>query len=375
MRIFKQRFIERGAGSGEQVAATGYRLSALIFSCCLLLFCGCGQKKADRGWSDSIAVEALVVSAGDNAGQRDYVGVIGSEVEVDMSFILGGTLTKVAVSNGQKVRKGQVLAEVDGTTVSSLHNTALATLRQAEDAYNRLKNVHSEGGISDVRWIQMETDLEKARQAEVAARKRVEDCVIKAPFDGVVSCRNHHVGEEMRPMEPFARVLDLRRLRVGFSVPEQEVGLLPMGSTATATIPALDDRELTLKINDKSLIANPMGHTYRVYATIVSGDAEGTVLGVHGGTPLLPDMVAKVHVTLDAKAGIVVPSECVSVMPEGTVVWVVSGGKAYHRAITVGDFVRNGVVVESGLAGGDTVVTLGQQKLYNGARVKLKIVK
>ena len=39
-----------------------------------------------------------------------------------MSFILGGTLTKVAVSNGEKVRKGQVLAEVDGTTVSSLHN-------------------------------------------------------------------------------------------------------------------------------------------------------------------------------------------------------------------------------------------------------------
>ncbi len=64
----------------------------------------------------------------------------------------------------------------------------------------------------------METDLEKARQAEVAARKRMEDCVIRAPFDGVVSCRNHHVGEEMRPMEPFARVLDLRRLRVGFSV-------------------------------------------------------------------------------------------------------------------------------------------------------------
>ena len=91
-------------------------------------------------------------------------------------------------------------------------------MRQAEDAYNRLKKVHSEGGISDVRWIEMETDLEKARQAEVAARKRVEDCVIRAPFDGVVSCRNHHVGEEMRPMEPFARVLDLRRLRVGFSV-------------------------------------------------------------------------------------------------------------------------------------------------------------
>ncbi len=227
-----------------------------------------------------------------------------------------------------------------------------------------MKNVHAEGGISDVRWIQMETDREKARQAEVAARKRVEESTLKAPFDGVVSCRNHHVGEEMKPLEPFGRILDFHRLRVGFSVPEQEVGLLPVGTTATVTIPALDDRELSLRINDKSLIANPLGHTYKIYGTIVSNNTEG----------LLPDMVAKVHVRIDAKEGIVVPSECVSVMPEGTVVWVVSGGKAHHRLITVGDFIRNGVVVESGLSSGDTVVSLGQQKLYNGAKVKVRVI-
>ena len=180
--------------------------------------------------------------------------------------------SRVNVSNGQNVCKGQVLAECDATTASSLHNTALATLRQAEDAYNRMKNVHSEGGISDVRWIQMETDLEKARQAEVAARKRLEDCIITAPFDGVISCKNHHVGEEMKPLEVFARIIDMSRLRVGFSVPEHEIGLLPVGTTATAIIPALDDRELTLRINDKSLIANPLGHTYKVFATIVSGE-------------------------------------------------------------------------------------------------------
>lgn len=327
----------------------------------MLASCGGGDKNRN-GWSDTIVVDALVVSNGNDAGQRDYVGVIGSEVEVDMGFTLGGTLTKVAVTNGQKVRRGQVLAEVDATTANSLHNTALATLRQAEDAYSRMKNVHAEGGISDVRWMQMETDLEKARQTEVAARKRVQECVLKAPFDGVVSCKNHHVGEEMRPIEPFARVLDLRRLRVAFSVPEHEVSILPVGSEATVTIPALDDRELTLRINDKSLIANPLGHTYKVFASIVSGNTEG----------VLPDMVAKVHVTLGAKAGIVVPSECVSVMPEGTVVWVVNEGKAYHRAITVSDFVRNGVVVEAGLNDGDTVVTLGQQKLYNGAKVRVR---
>ena len=324
---------------------------------------GCnGGDKGNSGWSDTIVVEAMVVSDGNNTGEREYVGEIGSEVEVDLGFALGGKLTKVTVKNGDRVRKGQLLAEIDATTVTSLHNTAMATLRQAEDAYERMKGVHAEGGISDVRWVQMETDLEKARQAEVAARKRVEESTLRAPIDGVVSCRNHHVGEEMKPVEIFARVLDMKRMRVRFSVPEHEVGMLPVGSEARMTIPALDNRELTLRISDKSLVANPLGHTYGVYATVVGGDMEG----------LLPDMVAKVKVALKAKMGIVVPSECVSVMPEGTVVWIVKDGKACHRTVEVSDFMHNGVVVDSGLESGDTVVTLGQQKLYNGAKVRVK---
>ena len=139
--------------------------------CCVPLLCCCnsGNKNAD-GWSDTLGVEVMVVAADDNTNQRDFVGEIGSETELDLGFPLGGTLTKVAVQNGQRVKKGQLLAEVDATTARSLHNTALATLRQAEDAYERMKNVHKEGAISDVRWVQMETDLEKARQSVVAAR-------------------------------------------------------------------------------------------------------------------------------------------------------------------------------------------------------------
>lgn len=328
---------------------------------------GCGGRKQDTGWSDSVAVRVAVVAGGENMHQREYVGSIGSEVEMDVYFPLGGRLTKVAVHNGQRVKKGQVLAEVDATTARSLWGSARAALRQAEDAYGRMQRVHEEGGISDVRWVQMETDLEKARQAETAARQRVEDCVLRAPFDGVVSFGMHHAGEELKPVEPFARVIDLSRLRVAFSVPEHEVGLLTMGTTAKAVVPALDDKEFALRVTDKSLVANPLGHTYKVYATIVSqGNADVNKSG------LLPDMVAKVEVDIDTKAGIVVPAECVQVMPEGTIVWVVEGGKAYHRVVTVGDFIRNGVMVEAGLNAGDSVIVSGQQKLYTGAKVKIE---
>lgn len=336
----------------------------LILLCTATLLSSCGEKnKVSTGWSDSILVETIVVGDGNTPTERNYVGDIGSEREVSLSFPLGGTLTKVAVKNGDRVVKGQLLAEVDATNASSLHATALATLRQAEDAYRRLEAVHREGGLSEVKWVEMETNLEKARQTEVSARKHLEDCSLRAPFGGVVSCGTPLVGQEMHPGEVFARVLDMGRLRVQFSVPEQEISLIRVGDTASAVVPALGNGRLSLRVSDKSLSANPLGHTYKVYASIVSGNAK----------QLLPDMVAKVNVRLNAMGGIVVPSDCVQTMPEGTVVWVVKEGKAEHRLIMVGDFVCNGVVVKEGLTAGDTVVTSGYQKLYTGAKVKFSV--
>lgn len=339
--------------------------SLIVCMSVALLLCACkGKDKVPSGWSDSILVETLVVGDGSAPTERNYVGDIGSEHEVTLSFPMGGTLTRVAVKNGDHVSKGQLLAEVDATTATSLHATALATLHQAEDAYRRLEAVHREGGISEVKWVEMETNLEKARQAEVSARKHMQDCSIRAPFSGVVSCSTRQVGQEMRPGETFARVLDMKRLWVQFSVPEQEISLIKVGDAATAVVPAMGDGQLTLRVSDKSISANPLGHTYKVFASIVGGNAHN----------LLPEMVAKVHVKLNTLGGIVLPSDCLQTMPEGTVVWVVKNGKAEHRCIKVGEFVRNGVVVKDGLLAGDTVVTAGQQKLYTGAKVKVATI-
>lgn len=334
---------------------------AFVCLCATALLYGC-KDKTPTGWSDSTPVEIIVVDDGSTPTERNYVGDVGSEKELSLTFPLGGTLTKAAVKNGEYVTKGQLIAEVDATTAKSLHATALATLRQAEDAYRRLEAVHREGGISEVKWVEMETNLEKARQAEVTARKHKEDCSIRAPFSGVVSCGSHSVGQEMKPGETYCRILDMNRLQIQFSVPEQEISLINIGDTATAVVPSMGDGEITLCIKDKSLSANPLGHTYKVFAKMISGNTK----------KLLPDMVAKVHAKLNALGGIVVPADCVQTMPEGIIVWVLKDGKAQHRSVTVGDFVHNGVIVKEGLAAGDTVVTVGYQKLYTGAKVTVK---
>ena len=331
----------------------------LITALSALLLIGCGNKKAQKQTFDPIIpVEISVIEQSNDNNLRNYVGTTKSEMELPVSFPLGGKLTGIYVKNGQHVKKGTVIARVDATSAKSIHDAALATLNQAEDGYNRLKQVHDEGGIPDVRWVQMETDLEKARQTEITARKHLNECTLIAPQEGFISMDKHTTGENMLPTTPFCRIIDMNKMIVEFSVPEKEIGIIQIGDKAEASFPGLNNLTKTLEIIDKSFVSNPMGHTYTIKAKVPVEDKK-----------ILPGMVAKIKLSLSEASGIVVPSSCVLTMPEGADVWTVKNGKAYRRNIKVGGFVKNGVVVESGLESGDTIITVGYQKLYNGAKV------
>ena len=334
----------------------------LLVSLSIILLIGCGEKSdGNKQYDPVIPVEISVVQFTDGNNFRNYVGTIKSEVKIALSFQLGGILTDIYVHNGQRIKKGDIIAKVDETTAKSLHDAALASLKQAEDGYERLKQVHDEGGISDVRWVQMETDLEKARQAEISTRKHLEDCTIFAPQDGIVSMGTRVKGEYMRPSEALCHIIDMDQLIVEFSVPEKEVGLINVGDIAYADIQALGDIEKSMVISDKSIVSNPFGHTYTMKAQIDLDSLDA-----------LPGMVAKVRLNSTAHSGIIVPASCVQTVSNGLAVWALKNGKSYRRIIEVSDFVKNGVLVSKGLESGDTIVTVGYQKLYNGARVSFK---
>lgn len=327
----------------------------------VILLAGCGSRnKSNQVFNATIPVEIEVVGNTEGNNYRNYVGTVQSEMKISLSFPLGGVLTSVYVQNGQQVRKGTIIAKVDDTGAKSLHDVALATLKQAEDGYRRMKMVYDEGGISEVRWVQMETDLEKARQTELSARKHLEECTLYAPQDGYISMGDHVIGEQIGPAMSFCQLVDMNRLIVEFSAPEKEIGLINIGQQAIATIPALNNVEKTITINDKAILSNPMGHSYTVKARLSPEERD-----------LLPGMVTKVRLTLQSSEykGIVVPSSCVRTMMDGVAVWVVRNKRVYRQPITVIEYVKNGVLVGEGLNYGDTIVTAGYQKLFNGAEV------
>ncbi len=152
-------------------------------------------------------------------------------------------------------------------------------------------------------------------------------------------------------------LLDMRGFTVVIPVPENEVAELHTGDTARLTIPSLQVDTLRACITQINVQANALTHTYPVEALVVNPPAN-----------MLPGMVGTLRIDRQVSSAVIIPQQCVMMLPEGAAVWVVNQyGRAERRLITLGDYQADGVQVLSGLNPGDKVVVKGYQKLYHDA--------
>ena len=283
---------------------------------------------------------------------------------------------------GERVQKGEVLLRVDSASAVDAREAARATLRQAEDAYRRVTEVHGAGGVTEQQLIEVETKLAQARSMAAMAERRVENCVLRSPSDGVVGEVHVAEGQLASPAMPAVTLYIIARLYVTFSVPESEVAEIAVGDMGSMEVPAIEQgaklvptcREsqtcpdlsgeqgpstsFPVRVVEKGMKANALSHAYPVRAEVLKKDR------------LLPGMVGKVRMQGQQSEGVVIPAACVQVTTEGKSVWVVQeDSTAVRRLIQIGQYVPNGVLVTDGLQTGDRVVTDGFQKLYKGAKI------
>lgn len=335
----------------------------MVVLCGLLLPASCArwQKKDADTTPPPVNVRIHVVNASHSEVTRTYVGEVEENSSLSLSFATVGTVEQVFVREGDQVRKGNLLASVDKQKARNAHAAAKAALAQAEDGYKRLKQVYDQGSIAEVKWVEMQTNLEKARSMEAIARKQLNDCDLYAPCDGVIGSCNAKIEANLLPGQSAMTLLDVTRVQVVFTVPENEIASIALGDQGTIEVPALNNQTFTGKIGDRSLTANRMAHTYKVKIALDNNHQQ-----------LLPGMVCKVHVAQPSTGGFVIDGKAVQTRPDGLGVWCVSQGRAVRRMVEAAQFVANGVLITGGLAQGDTLIVEGQQKLYEGAVVNIQ---
>ena len=335
-------------------------MSLLFLGSVMLLSLSSCRHGENADKSDPIKVKVITIDTVRSGLLRTYVGEIEEKLSLSLSFATGGKVEKVMVHEGDYVREGQLLVTVNTATARNAYNSAKAQLEQAEDAYRRLKIVYDQGSLAEVKWVEMLTNLEKARSMEQIAKKQLSDCELYAPASGVIGKCNARVGVGLLPGEPAVTLLDVSEVSVTFAVPENEISSLPIGRETNIIIPALNDMVLQGQVSEKSITSNPVAHSYQVKIALPNSNRK-----------LLPGMVCKVVVDQPNEDGFVIPANCVQTRPEGLCIWVVKNGKPERRIIEATEYVVNGVLVLEGLHQDDTVIVEGQQKLFTGAEITI----
>ena len=215
--------------------------------CCLLFilstFLSCAGKDAKPAQTVApIPVQVQLVGEQTSVAQHTYVGTIEEERRVPLSVETGGQVLEVACRMGERVQKGEVLLRVDSASAIDAREAARATLRQAEDAYRRVTEVHGAGGVTEQQLIEVETKLAQARSMAAMAERRVENCVLRSPSDGVVGEVHVAEGQMLSPMTPAMTLYIVDRLYVTFSVPESEVAEIAVGDMGSMEVPAIEPR-------------------------------------------------------------------------------------------------------------------------------------
>ncbi len=334
------------------------RRNFVIVMAAAVVLSGCGGRSGEQAAPRTVNVQVQVVESSQNVNSKSYVGVVEPSKSTVLSSRYPGTLVRLAVSQGQRVAAGAVIAEVDAQSVKSTLETAEATLEQAQDAYDRLKQVYESGSVAEVKMVEIETKLAQAEASVKMARQAYDDCTIKAPYAGVISDVYVDEGIELSLAEPIAKIVDASSLEITFPVPEGEIGDVAVGEDAYVTVPALGDQVVECRISKKGVTASPLSHSY-----------ECTLKPTGAASGLMPGMVSKVYLSGNGAERIVIPAGAVKTGEDSRYVWVAEDGKAKRVDVTVGGFSGDGVIVTSGLQEGDRLIVKGGQKVSTGMSV------
>ncbi|MDY3268570.1 MAG: efflux RND transporter periplasmic adaptor subunit [Phocaeicola sp.] len=326
-----------------------------------LILTACQDKvREDSADSKVTKVKIMQVQSSPQTLSRKYSGTVEESTGTSLSFSVPGTVNKVYIKNGDRVAKGQIIASVDTTVIKSSYNAAKAALDQAQDAYNRLKLLHDEKSLADIKWVDIQSKLQQAKAMERMAEKNLRDCYLRAPFGGVIAEKKMETGQNVMPGIPVAKIVAMQQVKVKVSVPEDDIKDIKIGDKAMLSVLSAGEGFIEGSVVEKSVVANPLSRSYEVKVAVDNKD-----------DMLLPGMVTDTYIIGGEGAEcIILPANVVQIDENNnSFVWVNEGGKAGKRVITCGEYSAGGVMIDKGLSGGDEIIISGQQKVSEGSAI------
>jgi membrane fusion protein (multidrug efflux system) len=252
-----------------------------------------------------------------------------------------------------------VLVELDGAEARADLESAEAALAESQSAFNRANDLAVQKIVSAAQLEQLDA-TRKSNQARVsAARARLADTVIRAPFAGRTGLRRVSVGSLINPGTVITTLDDTSTIRLDFTVPEAYLSAVHTGLTIGAATSAWPGRRFEGRVTSIDSRVDPATRAVTVRADLPN--AEGL---------LKPGMFMTVRLQRAPELQVIVPEQAL-VPEQGKVyVFVVADGRVVRREIALGYRRPGEVQALRGLEGGERVIIEGTQKVREGDRVE-----
>ena len=324
----------------------------------IALTVSCG-KSNDTALSNGrvISVKAEVLEPQNVQITGTYTGSLDGEKQAVIYSKISEAVEKVNVDEGRMVQANATIITLDKTGPSSSYQQAKSLYQNAEKNYKKMEYLFKEGAISETQYDAAQTDYEVKKAAYESAAQLVE---IKSPIAGMVTSVDVSPGDYVQIGQKLATIATTDKLRVKFGVNASDIAFLKPGSEVTIS------SEMSPYTAQGSIVsvptsADPVTRAFDVEAIIDNNEGY-----------FKPGMFVRIgFVRQSLDNVIVVPQNAVLTLDNVPTVFLVSGESADKRQVKLGPDVHGSVVVDSGLTAGDTLVTLGQDYLEEGFKVRV----
>ena len=328
----------------------------------LIAASGCSRQQTGPGRSvgpqtvDVITAEASIQPLGI---EIEAVGTARANESVEVTSKASNTVTAIRFEEGDLVRKGAILVELNGDEARAALAEAEAALAESQNNFKRSRDLYSQQALSVSQLDLIESTL-KGNLARVdVAKARLADTIIRASFDGKTGFRRVSLGSLVSPGTVITTLDDTSIIKLDFTVVETYLYALKKGLPVLARTAGLPGREFTGKVSQIDSRVDPVSRSIAVRAELPNPKGE-----------LRPGMFMTVKLQGEVSPALLVPENAIVPEQGHTFVFVVENGEATRRAVKLGKR-RPGVVeVLDGLKEHERVVIEGTQNLRDGGPVR-----
>lgn len=333
----------------------------------------CGKKEEKAAAQTESGVPVLLATVRTAPESQDVVayGQLRSDKEAALSFKIGGLIKTLKVDTGDRVTKGQLLAELDQREINAEASRATYAVEKAKRDLARIEPLLAKGFVSQ----QKVQDAKSAYDIAVADRQRVEFdrslASIVAPADGIVLTRHADINEIVSPGTPVLTVSQGSEgyiLKAGLS--DRDVARLAVGDKAQVTLDAFPQKPVSGTVRRLSAMSDARTGTFEVEITL-EGVPSGAESGFMGEARIAPTSKAG---SSDSEKHLAIPASAILEGHGSTAtIYVYEPAKSTVRLarVSVGAISGDEVVVTDGLSAGAQVVSAGAPYLRDGVKVKV----